>query len=712
MNLKKIKGLLIIFCMLFILLFISNTGFAFAPYNSYIYNFWGEAVPAPHAYVPSRLILGSDLEIDGLSNPRDLYIDNNNHIYLVDTGNHRIIHLDENWQLERIIDSYNYQGQKENLRNPEGIFVKDSSDIYIADTENNRIIVLDNEGNYKRDISSPEEGEGEGILPDDYVFRPRNLVVDDVGRIYVVAKDEYNGLMLFDQDGNFDGYLGAPRVTPSVADVFWRSIATEEQRRRTQLFLPTAFSNLDIDDDGFIFGIIRSGFEVSDGPVRRLNPAGDDTLRRQGFDPPGGDVPGVWTPLTRFVDVNAGKEGIYSILDQNFGRVYTYDRNGNLLYIFGGRGVQKGLFRVPVSMERYKDDKIVVLDSYLNQLTVFTPTKYAELIHDAIYYYNEGLFSRSIETWHTILKYNKNYDIAYGEIGKGLYIQNEYQEAMQMLRLGQNRDYYSRAWENKRRDLLAENIQWIVLSLIIMILVVIVIGKFRTSLNKYDFKNKLSVNNKLKEFGIIKKLLEQIASLKYALYLIFHPFGGFWDLKYQNKGNLMSAIILLILTSFSYIFIRQYTGFIFNPLDLSELNIYFEILTIVVPFLVWCGVNWAFTTLMAGKGSFKDIIIASSYALTPLIVINIPTTVISNYLTMQEGNLYYFFLSFAVFWFVFLLFSGTMITHEYEIAQSIFTIILIIVGMVLVFFLGLVFFVLFDQIISFFSDIYIELSFR
>ena len=32
------------------------------PYRSYTYDYWGEPVPAPHAYVPTAVINGSTLE--------------------------------------------------------------------------------------------------------------------------------------------------------------------------------------------------------------------------------------------------------------------------------------------------------------------------------------------------------------------------------------------------------------------------------------------------------------------------------------------------------------------------------------------------------------------------------------------------------------------------------------------------------------------------
>ena len=84
----------------------------------------------------------------------------------------------------------------------------------------------------------------------------------------------------------------------------------------------------------------------------------------------------------------------------------------------------------------------------------------------------------------------------------------------------------------------------------------------------------------------------------------------------------------------------------------------------------------------------------------------------SNLLVEQEGSLYTLFSGLAFVWTGFLVFSGTMVTHEYSVGKTIFAIVLIVAGMVLCLFLGLLFFVLIDQVIAFLDDLLKELSFR
>lgn len=127
---------------------------------------------------------------------------------------------------------------------------------------------------------------------------------------------------------------------------------------------------------------------------------------------------------------------------------------------------------------------------------------------------------------------------------------------------------------------------------------------------------------------------------------------------------------------------------------------------------MWCVVNWALTTLMDGKGKMKDIYIAGAYALTPMILINFPITIISNYMTIEEGTFYYLLLVVGVVWAMTLLILGTGVIHEYSFGKTIFTTLATIVGIGIVIFVGLLFFHVIDMMFNFVREMYVELTFR
>lgn len=199
---------------------------------------------------------------------------------------------------------------------------------------------------------------------------------------------------------------------------------------------------------------------------------------------------------------------------------------------------------------------------------------------------------------------------------------------------------------------------------------------------------------------------------QFPLYVALHPFKGFWDLKYENKGKLRVAFGILLLLTVVIILKRQYAGFLVNPNNVDTLNSLDELKFLILPFFLWCVANWSLTTLMDGEGKFKDIMLATGYSLLPLIFIFVPITIISNVITLQESVFYTFFETFAYVWFVWLLFIGTMTVHQYTVKKTVVTMLLTLVVIGIIIFLGLLFFSLIQQMASFVLTIYQELQLR
>ena len=86
---------------------------------------------------------------------------------------------------------------------------------------------------------------------------------------------------------------------------------------------------------------------------------------------------------SQFTDIVYRENGIYSCLDRKRGRIFTYDHEGNLLYIFGGLGTQEGTFFMPVAIEDI-GGSLVVLDATGASIVCFEETEYGRLINDAV----------------------------------------------------------------------------------------------------------------------------------------------------------------------------------------------------------------------------------------------------------------------------------------------------------------------------------------
>ena len=201
-------------------------------------------------------------------------------------------------------------------------------------------------------------------------------------------------------------------------------------------------------------------------------------------------------------------------------------------------------------------------------------------------------------------------------------------------------------------------------------------------------------------------------SLRYALYVITHPFDGFWDLIHEKKGSIAAANTFLILFLLIRVLKLIATNFQFISAPIQHINVFEEMGSLLLPFIVLCVANWAMTTLFEGKGRFKDIYMGMCYALVPYILIQLPMILVSNMLTYEEGSFYSVLLAFSVIWCFFLVFVGLMEIHDYGPGKTFIFLIVTVVGACVILFLMLVFFSLLSDAVAFFVSFYREIVFR
>ena len=206
--------------------------------------------------------------------------------------------------------------------------------------------------------------------------------------------------------------------------------------------------------------------------------------------------------------------------------------------------------------------------------------------------------------------------------------------------------------------------------------------------------------------------MQYLKSLKYGLYLIFHPFDGFWDLKREKKGTISAALTFVVATIFMMVVQKQNTAFLFNENRLEYIDVLVDIITVGMLYILWVVSNWCLTSLMDGEGKMKDIAIFTGYSLLPMFLIQFPLIGVSHMITVEEGTFYYVFTVISYIWVVALLLIGMSVTHQYSMKKTILTTILTIVGMGIILFIGLLFFSVIQQIVTFVITIYKEVRFR
>ena len=84
-------------------------------------------------------------------------------------------------------------------------------------------------------------------------FLPAKITVDTAERVYCVATNVNKGLIKYEPDAVFSGFVGAAKVTYDWADYIWKKFATKEQRAQMESFVPTEYDNVYMDYEGFIY---------------------------------------------------------------------------------------------------------------------------------------------------------------------------------------------------------------------------------------------------------------------------------------------------------------------------------------------------------------------------------------------------------------------------------------------------------------------------
>ena len=438
------------------------------PYDTYNYDYREYIHYTPAAYVPSTEIGGENFTYNGepvgrFLTPQDLCQADDGDIYVADTGNNRIVVLDSSMsKVVNIITTFDNEGTEDSFNQPYGVCVSENGQIYIADSQNHRVVVLEKDGTLVKIVANPQSES----LDDGYVFTPLKVAVDYADRIYVIAQNM------------FASFFGTIKVEISLWDKFWKRLATKEERTQQQLYIPTEFTGIDIDPEGFVYASNIDATGVQG--VRRLNPRGEDVIKKGENKNVGGDLQisgsSDYSGPSQFTDVAYRSNGIYSCLDRRRGRIFSYDHEGNLLYVFGGLGTQMGTFQLPVAVEDI-GGRIVVLDATKAAIICFEVTEYGRLINEAVALRFDGDEAEAVGLWERVLELDENNELANTGIGKAYLTAGDYVQAMKYLKLGMNRDYYSIAYRRYRNEMLTKNASYFLTGILILIVAIIVIKK-------------------------------------------------------------------------------------------------------------------------------------------------------------------------------------------------------------------------------------------
>ncbi len=473
-----------------LMLFTSSTAFAADGssnvYQGYTYDFFSNVKSTPAPFVLSQVIDSAAVAKAGraIETVTDVCTSEDGRIFIVDRTTSIIYVLDENGQFVTFIKNVKDEnkknaqinGQNVTLTNPEGVFYHEKADeLYVCDTGNQRILVLDGANNYalKRAILRPENMTGETE------FKPSKITVDNADRIYVVVQSSYEGIIELNEDGTFSRYFGVNEPQINMIDFLWKSMASDKQKEKMGKTYAPAFNNITLDGEGFVMAVTSD--TSSSKSVFRLNFAGANVLREMGNTRVIGDL---WTDKpSAFTDIAVKPYGTYALLDKTYGHVFLYNFDGELLCVFGSKGSAVGQFKNPSTIA-WLGDKLIIGDSDLKCAYIYEPTEFGSALLNAGEAYYNGDWDTATAYFEEVLRLCANLETAYVGIGKNLLMKEEYEEAMYNFKLGNNREFYSKAYKGHRTNVMKNNF-WVV-----AIVAVVFIGAVLGSEVSYHRKQK------------------------------------------------------------------------------------------------------------------------------------------------------------------------------------------------------------------------------
>lgn len=657
--------------------------------KAYTYDHKDQATAIPDPYEVKTVLNGDKFSF---SKPVDmLYKGNELYILNGDTSG-KIVVLNEDFTFNRFI-SFIKDGKPYKTQEPKSLWIDSDETILVADRSRKLVFRITPQGEVIKEYEKPKTD----LMDENTDYLPYKVITDRMRRIYIMSEGEYRGIIQLDKDGEFVSFFGAKSVAVTgtlLIDMLWRNFMTEAQIKNSKRYLPVEYNNMTIDDRGFIYTTSGSASQPSKY-ISKINSKGSDVLDSSGNfgDYNLGSFMGTWYK-TNFKAITVDDYGYISVLDKTWNRIFQYSREGELLYVLGGNGSQEGTFS-EITEIISKDDKLLVCDISLNNITVLKPTSFGKDIRKANLLFESGLFQESIQPWKSVLKQCSNYEAAYVGIGKSHYVQKQYKEAMKYYKLGYSKADYSQAFQRYRSQVMRDSFPTVMTFLV----VALVAGTIILRLVR-------------KKFGSRKLVLDESGKILYLFHVLAHPSDGYQELRYNKKYSLFLANFLALSWFIIEACYFNYRGFIFNNNTPDDFNLVSLFATTVGMGMVFCLCNWLLSTFFEGKGGLKQVWIYFCYALAPVLAAMIIEIFLSRVLTLDESMFINYIHVIGLVWTVLLIMVAMGQLHQYSLSRNIFSLVASVIGIFVVLFLVFLMYNLFIQFKYFIESFVKELLYR
>jgi tetratricopeptide (TPR) repeat protein len=647
---------------------------ALSPYTTWTMGPGGRLFLTQDAYIAVNEI---DLPLSG---PDELFFAPDGFLYVADTGNGRIVKLDHNFEIAA-------EFGKGILEAPTGLFIDEDGVFYIADARKNTIVILDNEGDLINEFGRPSEP----LFGRRREFLPRKIAVDARKNLYIVSEGSVDGLVMMNTNGNFIGYFGANMAEMSLRMILQRLFLTREQMEQLVRNEAASPSNVAIDQRSLVYTVTAG--TARDRSIRKFTIIGQNLFH---------DVYGSIT----FRDLHVSSaDGLIAAVDAN-GRIYEYDLNGSLLFVFGApdKGEQRlGVLATPSSIERIGDD-LYVLDKDKNAIVIYRATDFATRVHDGVRLYMEGLYEDAQPYFEEVLAYNGLFILAYQAIADAYFKEGVYAQALEYYRYAEDRNGYSEAFWELRNVVLQQHLG----NALAVIFGAWVVGSVFTRMERRH-----GWLEPLRNWAHALRRIRLIDDFVFLFRFIRHPADSFYYIKQGERGSLLFAFLLYAWVVVAHIASLYLTGFIFSPYaSPTQIRVQTEFVYAVLPLVLWNAANYLVSTISDGEGRLRDVLIGAAYSLFPYALFVVPIALLSNLLTLNEIFIYTFSTQLMWFWIGVMLFIMVKEIHNYSVAETVKNILTTLFTMAMFLLTAYILYVLFNQLYEFVRAIVQEVGLR